>query len=144
MARQRSMGSGATATKCLLSRTVATVTIVNRGYAGAHAGETSGAMRTVATVCGSSSTNGDHVVAHVRVCRGHRAIGDHRPNPPPVPPVGHTSRLPKWHVGQAATVPSRPESSGEARGNSHHWQHSLFCLSELLPRQDRVCMNPMD
>ena len=54
MTRQRSRGSGASTSKGLLSRTVATVTIAYRACARAHAGETSGAIGTVATVCVSS------------------------------------------------------------------------------------------
>ena len=50
MRRQRSMGSQATATKELLPRTVATVFIVYRVRTRACAGETSGAMGTVASV----------------------------------------------------------------------------------------------
>jgi hypothetical protein len=80
MTKQRSMESGATTSTGLLSRTVATVTIAKHACTGAHAGETSGAIGTVATVCGSGVPEGCHVVAHVRVCCGLRAIGDQRPN----------------------------------------------------------------
>lgn len=45
-----------------------------------------------------------------------------------------TCRVPLWQSERPpASRPigtSRPESSGEARGNSHHLRHSLFCLSE--------------
>jgi hypothetical protein len=57
MTKQRSMASEATASRRLLSRTVATVTIANHACTGAHAGETSGAMGTVATVRDSRYTS---------------------------------------------------------------------------------------
>jgi len=47
-----------------------------------------------------------------------------------------TCRVPKWQSQNApASRPigtSRPDSSGEARGNSRHWQHSLFSMSEQI------------
>jgi len=134
MTKQPSPESGATTSTGLLSRTVATVSIAYRECARVRAGETSGAMGTVATVCSSSAHKGCHVVAHVRVCGDVRGAGSNDRIPPPAPPVGHTSRLPKWHAerppASRSMVPSRRKSSGEARGNSHHIKHSFLFMSE--------------
>jgi len=80
MTKQRSVGGGATTSKGLLSRTVATVTIAYRACARAHAGETSGAIGTVATVCGSSAPRRPH-----RYFRADRAQGF--PPPPTAPNI---------------------------------------------------------
>lgn len=64
------------------------------------------------------------------------------------PPWGHTPRLPKWHAERPpASRPigtSRPEMTGEARGNSRHWQHSLFSMSEPSLEENRcpLCHRP--
>lgn len=118
MAKQRNQGSWAAASEQLLSRTVTTVTIVYRARPPAHAGETSGAMETVATVCDSSPPSGCHTVAHVGPCRVLSATGDDCPTGRPI-----AAR------GQRRMVPSRRWFAGEASGNSRHCGHSLFCLS---------------